>query len=160
MKRCKHQNADHLTPEHDGVAVETFRCLDCGEYLSLGTAYDIDAVEIRLAAFLAENVALALDSDEPTITLAGKDAPVSPRTCFIALLEGFKNNGLTNPLNVPALSGKKPKAGDEPDEDDMDAEEFKAYKVKKILAADPKKPMAQAIHEAEKAVKERAKAKK
>lgn len=51
MKRCKHENADHLMPGQvasvwggplDGYAatVEQFRCLDCGAWLSLGEAND------------------------------------------------------------------------------------------------------------------------
>ena len=67
---CKHENADHLMPgqwryvlgvdgEHlpfEIVTVEQFRCLDCGEWLSLGPSNDSPpevAIEIR-ATTLAE----------------------------------------------------------------------------------------------------------
>ena len=108
---------------------------------------------------LLEAVALALDSDEPTVKLSATQT-VSTRTCLIAFLQGVaKNksgNGLTQPLNVTALSGKKPA---EQDEDDMSDEEFKAKKVKEFSAADAKKPIQKCFAEAEAAVKERAKLK-
>lgn len=66
MKRCKHENADHLKPGEwfnideqpiYVVAVEQFRCVDCGEWLSLGPANDAPPevqIEIRAAEIAAD----------------------------------------------------------------------------------------------------------
>ena len=103
---------------------------------------------------LAEAVALALDSDEPTVSLSGKETPVSARACFIALLEGFKDHGLTNPLNVPALSGKKTvKEGDDETLSDTD---YAAKMTKEFKAKNPDKSTVEAIKYGQKCVKERA----
>jgi hypothetical protein len=60
--KCKHENADHLMPgdwfqrwdcDDPGapVAVEQFRCIDCGAWLSLGESNDSsDAVKTELRA--------------------------------------------------------------------------------------------------------------
>lgn len=76
MRKCKHENADHLMPgdwlhlyrcwpTHQ-VAVEQFRCIDCGAYLSLGPARDngphAEAVAIEVRA--AE---LAPDGSRPRV---------------------------------------------------------------------------------------------
>ena len=123
-----------------------------------GELAQFSAILLPAQMLLLEPVALALDSDEPTVTLSDKQV-VSPRTCLIAFLQGLaknKNgNGLTNPLNVTALSGKKP---EEEAEADMSDEAFKAKKVKEF-SADGKMPIAKCFAEADKAVRERAKAK-
>ena len=111
---------------------------------------------------LLEPVALALESDEPTVKLSATQT-VSPRTCLIALLQGIaKNrsgNGLTDPLNVQALSGKKPVDPDTEDESALSDEAFKAKKVKEFAAKDPKATMAANFAAADQALKERNKAK-
>ncbi len=57
--RCKHENADHLRPGEVfepaygtlAVLVEQFRCVDCGEWLSLGPSNDdSDAVRVEIRA--------------------------------------------------------------------------------------------------------------
>ena len=65
MKRCRHENADHVlagqfTMLSDGTIVdalvEQLRCLDCGAWLSLGPSNDAPAqvqVEIRAASLAA-----------------------------------------------------------------------------------------------------------
>lgn len=68
MKRCKHENADHLFASDwlviDGrwisqAACEQLRCIDCGHWLSLGPSNDrgravsIEMRAARLAAKLA-----------------------------------------------------------------------------------------------------------
>jgi hypothetical protein len=107
---------------------------------------------------LAEAVALALDSDEPTVALSGTDTPVSPRACFLSLLEGMKDHGLTDPLNVPNLSGKKTKDTDGKDDDETLAEaDFRAKKVKEFRDKNPKCTMAEALRHGQQCVKERAK---
>lgn len=70
MRKCKHENADHLGPgqmympyfDHSvGVLVqcEQFRCLDCGHYLSLGPATITPEVEIEIRA--AQIAAMLVD---------------------------------------------------------------------------------------------------
>ncbi len=72
--RCKHENADHLMPGQSSadldnqrtiiapVLVEQFRCLDCGEWLSLGHSdeygceSEIRAAELAASAVIRANV--------------------------------------------------------------------------------------------------------
>ena len=62
--RCRHENADHLMPGElldfdephtppQRVTVEQFRCLDCGEFLSLGSAASAPWIEMQLAIAIA-----------------------------------------------------------------------------------------------------------
>lgn len=112
---------------------------------------------------MAIAVALALPSDELTVTLSGKETPISARTAFMALLQGFQTHGLTNALNVPSLAGKKGKdtgkdTGDE-DEDDLDDAEFSRKKTREFREKHPDMSTDKAIEYAQKCLKER-KAKK
>lgn len=65
--KCRHENADHLKPgdvltpsgyapieEGQPVLVEQFRCLDCGEWLSLGPASLTSHAEMECARLLAD----------------------------------------------------------------------------------------------------------
>ena len=70
MKRCKHENAEHMMPGDASTPdwcvqiyaeVEQFRCIDCGAWLSLGPSNDdspLVQLEIRLAELLADNAQL------------------------------------------------------------------------------------------------------
>lgn len=72
MKRCKHENADHLKAgdlwkDHPtaylGVYLakcEQFRCLDCGAWLSMGESND-DSEAVQMEMRAAE---IAADEDE------------------------------------------------------------------------------------------------
>jgi hypothetical protein len=73
MKRCKHENAEHLMPGEcvatmDGIVFvdpaqcEQFRCLDCRAWLSLGPANDEpDAVRVEILG-----ARFAVDYDRPS----------------------------------------------------------------------------------------------
>lgn len=135
-------------------------------------ALKADAIKAEISVFrdkllpaqmqLAESVALALDSDEPTVTLSAGQAPVSPRTCLIALLQGFKSHGLTDPLDVPALSGKKVKTEEElaNDEENLSAEEYSVKKAKEFKAKNPKATTKECLAEGRKALASRPKKEK
>lgn len=103
---------------------------------------------------LLEPVFLALDSDEPTVKLASMANPISPRSCLIAFFQGYKDHGLTNPLDVPRLSGKK---HGEVSEDDMDDAAFAHKKTQEFKDKFPDKPTTEAIKYGQNCVKERAK---
>ena len=65
MKKCKHENADHLKPGEwfepwgggaEAVLCEQFRCLDCEEWLPLGPSNDTSetTLEVRAAELAAD----------------------------------------------------------------------------------------------------------
>lgn len=65
MRRCKHENADHLAPDYDTRGLtgwarcEQLRCIDCGAWLSLGPSNDEPEavrIEIRAAEIAANGV--------------------------------------------------------------------------------------------------------
>lgn len=53
--KCKHEHADHYTPDGDGIInpqhpFEKLVCLDCGEWLSLGPAMEPFGLSCELIA--------------------------------------------------------------------------------------------------------------
>lgn len=81
MKRCKHENADHLMPgdvltpmnyapieEGVPVLVEQFRCLDCGAWLPLGPSND-EPEQVKIEMRAAEIAAVLRYSNKRLITL-------------------------------------------------------------------------------------------
>ena len=106
---------------------------------------------------LAESVALALDSDEPTVSLAAGKPLVSPRTCLLAFLQGLKSNGLKDAMDVPALSGKKPLTEEElaAQEENLTDEQFLSKSIKAYMKANPKCSQQEAMVEGRKCLKVR-----
>lgn len=80
MKRCKHENADHLMrgemyehwhlgdkgPTLHAARCEQFRCIDCGAWLSIGPSNDKPA-EVQIEIRAAEIAAHVSDDGAPLV---------------------------------------------------------------------------------------------
>ena len=106
---------------------------------------------------LLEPVFLALESDEPTVQLSASAVPISPRSCLIAFFQGYKTHGLTDPLNVPTLSGKKHGKDGAPSDDELSDTEYAVKMTAEFKAKFPEKPTTEAIKYGQGCVKERQK---